>query len=98
MDCDFEGVLGLSDTVWLRFEWKREKKLGASGVEGGESMLEEGEIGEVDEEEDVDVVVLWEKGAGRETERVIVAGMEGAFAAVSVVRKSGARGMMADGR
>lgn len=51
-----EGVDGCSDGLWCFHEWKREKKPGASGVEGGGSRPEIGEAGEdddgVEEEED----------------------------------------------
>lgn len=60
--------------------WKREKKLGESGVEGEETVVEVGEVvvdvdveAAVEADEEVEGEDLWEKEAGREIERVIVA-------------------------
>jgi len=58
-------------------EWKRERKLGESGVEGEETAVEDGEVVvDVEAEVEVEGEDLWEKEAGREIERVIVADWE----------------------
>jgi len=76
------GVAGREDGAGCFHEgWKREKKLGESGVEGEETVAEVGEVvvdveAEAEAEVEVEGEDLWEKEAGREIERVIAADVE----------------------
>lgn len=72
------GVAGCEDGAGcFHEEWKRERKLGESGVEGEETVVEVGEVVvDVEAEVEVEGEDLWEKEAGREIERVIVADWE----------------------
>lgn len=60
--CDTNGEEGRDEVLACRHEgWKREKKLGESGIEGEDAAVEEGEV-----EVEVEVKV------GREIERVML--------------------------
>jgi len=71
------GVAGRDGAGCFHDGWKRERKLGESGVEGEETVVEVGEVVvDVEAEVEVEGEDLWEKEAGREIERVIVADWE----------------------